>query len=111
MIKDDACISAFREGIVPGFRGLNGIELSGNSIVDTTSGALATYTDVKFRGVYGDSTGSINCSFATGLNTVTDVGVTFVGTGLGGFERRSRISPSSDPVDWKVISFSSQILP
>ncbi|WP_166416054.1 hypothetical protein [Cochlodiniinecator piscidefendens] len=110
LTKDAACIAAFREVIVPNFRGLNGIELSANSIVDTTFGALATYTDVNFRSVYGDSVGSISCAFAADLSTVTDVGVSFTGAGLGGFERRGQTSPSSDPADWKVTSFSSQIL-
>ena len=111
LIKDAACVSAFRDVIVPNFRGLNGIELSANSIVNTTIGTLATYANVIFLSAFGDSVGSISCSFASDSNVVTDVGVTFVGPGLGGFEKRGRISPSSDPSDWKVTSFSAQILP
>lgn len=107
--KDVACIDAIREEIAPNFRGLNWVELSAPSIIDTTFGALATYVDVNFRSVYGDTRGSINCSFTADLTAVTDVGVTFVGSGLGGFESRGRTSPSRDPADWKVTSFSAQV--
>lgn len=109
--KDIACVAAFKDKVAPNFRGLNGIELSANSISETTYGSLAIYTDVKFKSLYGDSSGSLNCSFASKSDTVIDIGVTFVGSGLGGFESRGRTSPSSDPSDWKVMSFSTQIRP
>lgn len=109
--KDDACVSAFTTTIAPQFRGLSRVDLSASNIVETTSGFLATYIDVQFRSAFGDAVGSINCVFAANSNGVTDVSVTFSGSGLGGFEKRGLSSPSEDPADWKATSVSAQLRP
>lgn len=109
--KDAACVSAFADNITPEFRGLTGLQLMAPTIVGTSLGALATYPNVTFLSSYGDAQGTISCVFSKTHKTPTDISVSFVGSGLGGFEKRGRIASSSDPADWKVTSFSSQVNP
>lgn len=109
--KDAACLSAFTNNIAPEFRGLTGLQLSGTNIHSIRSGTLATYANATFLSVYGDEQGTINCIFSKTRETPTDVSVTFNGEGLAGFEKRGRISQSSDPADWKVAGFSSSVAP
>ncbi len=111
LLKDSACLTAFESEVVPSFRGLHTVVLQSSNIFDTTDGAIAVYSNANFKGDYGNAEGSISCIFAANKITVTDVAVTFFGSGLGGFERRGRTSPSDDPADWKVSGFSTQILP
>ncbi|MEP3844534.1 MAG: hypothetical protein ABJM43_04235 [Paracoccaceae bacterium] len=108
-VKDVACINAVEQHIAPNFRGLRALTIQSGNIFETSSGAAAIYPEVIFAGDYGDVRGSINCLFDLDTNGITDVAVTFKGLGLGGFEPRGRTSPSSDPADWKVTSFSSQL--
>lgn len=108
-LVDTACITAFKEHIAPEFRGLRTLTIQSSNIFEATNGATALYPDVDFGGDYGDAKGAINCIFSLENNKVTDVAVSFWGTGLGGFEKRGFSSPSSDPADWKITSFSMQL--
>jgi hypothetical protein len=106
---DAACISAFKEFIAPDFRGLRTLTVHSSNIFETTKCATALYPNVDFDGDYGEAKGSINCIFSSENSTVSDVTVAFLGKGLGGFERRGFSSPSINPADWKVTSFSRQL--
>ena len=103
--KEKACIRALREQIVPEFRDLELIKLSAPIIIEK----LATYPTSSFHGPHGDAEGVVSCLFDTSAGHVTDISVSFVGKGLGGFEKRGRVSSSKDPADWKVISYSVEI--
>jgi hypothetical protein len=80
-----------------------------SNIFETTKCATALYPNVDFDGDYGEAKGSINCIFSSESSTVNDVTVAFLGKGLGGFERLGFSSPSINPADWKVTSFSRQL--
>lgn len=100
--QDSACISSFMVQISPRFRGLLGISLGSNSIIETQSGALATYAGVEFESLYGNVKGTINCVFAANRQTVTDVAVVFEGRGLGGDEKHPLKADPNDPASWRA---------
>ena len=109
--RDMACIAAVRDHIAPEFRGLTGLRLDAPTLTETRLGALATYPGAVFLSIYEDTEDTISCVFSNADDVLTDVIVSFNGLGLGGFEKRGRIAPSSDPADWKVASYSKQIAP
>ena len=109
-IKDELCVAAMLDKIAPEFDGLVNINLSSNSIFQTTNGYLATYTGAVFNGRYGDAEGTVSCVFTEDGSAVTDVAVTFEGQGLGGFKRHPLARLGNDLGELKTSSFSTTII-
>lgn len=98
------------EEITPNFEGLQQVTLSANSIVQTQGGYLAIYPGAKFVSHYGDAEGSLTCIFSPDGRKVTEVTVSFEGSGLAGFTRHPLAQIISDPAQQRSTGMSSSIL-
>ena len=109
--RNEICMQALEERIIPQFEGLKEINLETGSVLRLEGDriALATYPAARFISRFGAGRGTINCLF--GGEQVTAITVTFEEGGLAGYRNHPLAGSIKDPAKRRATAVTGAAMP